>query len=68
MRIDYPQHDVHTLSVEETIASFETNAEKGISASEANIRAERFGANIVEAQHQKSIWVMLLLQFKNPIV
>ncbi len=68
MKINYPRQDVHTLSVEDTVQSFETNAEKGIAASEAESRTKQFGANIYEAQKQKSIWMMLLLQFKSPIV
>ena len=68
MKINYPQQDVHTLSVEEIVQSFDTNAEKGIATSEAENRTKQFGANIYEAQKQKSIWMMLLLQFKSPIV
>jgi P-type Ca2+ transporter type 2C len=68
MKIKYPLQDVHTLTVEETISSFETDAEKGITASEAESRTKQFGANTYEVQKQKSIWLMLLLQFKSPIV
>ena len=68
MKIKYPLQEVHALSVEETVASFNTNVEKGISASEAQNRIKQFGANIYEAQKQKSIWIMLLLQFKSPVV
>lgn len=68
MKIKYPLQEVHALSVEETVASFNTNVEKGISASEAQNRTKQFGANIYEAQKQKSIWIMLLLQFKSPVV
>ena len=68
MKMNYPMQDVHTLSVEEILQIFETEAEKGITASEAEKRIKQFGANIYEAQKQKSIWMMLLLQFKSPIV
>ena len=68
MKINYPQQDVHTLSVEEIVQSFETHAEKGITASEAENRTKQFGANTYEAQKQKSIWMILLMQFKSPIV
>jgi len=66
--MNYPMQDVHTLSVEEILQIFETKAEKGITASEAENRTKQFGANVYEAQKQKSIWMMLLLQFKSPIV
>ena len=68
MKISYPVYDVHALSVEDVVQSFETNAEKGITASEAENRTRQFGENTHEAQKQKSIWMILLMQFKSPIV
>ena len=68
MKISYPVYDVHALSVEDVVQSFETNAEKGITASEAENRTKQFGENTYEAQKQKSIWMILLMQFKSPIV
>ena len=68
MKITYPFINPHTLSAEEIVQAFETNAENGITQSEAENRTKEFGANIYEAQKQKSIWMMLLLQFKSPIV
>ena len=68
MNIKYPIEAVHTLSVEETITSLETNPENGISVAEAEVRTAKFGANIYAEQKQKSVWLILLLQFKSPIV
>ena len=68
MKITYPLQDAYTLSVEEIVQSFITNAEKGITQLEADNRIKQFGANIYAVQKQKSIWMMLLLQFKSPIV
>ncbi|MBK5270820.1 MAG: cation-translocating P-type ATPase [Bacteroidia bacterium] len=68
MKIKYPLEDVYTLSVEETASSLQTNIEKGLSQSEANLRIKEFGANIYEVKKQKSIWLILLIQFKSPIV
>ena len=68
MNIKYPLESVHTLSVEETITAFETNAHDGIGASEVETRTAKFGTKIYAAQKQKSLWLMLLLQFKSPIV
>jgi len=68
MNIKYPIESVHTLSIEETITALETNAHDGISATEAEVRTAKFGANIYAAQKQKSVWLILLLQFKSPIV
>ena len=68
MKITYPLQDAYTLSVEEIVQSFITNAEKGITQLEADNRIKQFGANIYAVQKQKSIWMMLLMQFKSPIV
>lgn len=68
MNIKYPLLDVHTLTVEEIEQILHTNVIKGISIFEAENRTKQFGANIYDAQKQKSIWLMLLLQFKSPIV
>lgn len=68
MKITYPFISPHTLTAKEIVQAFDTNADNGISQSEADNRTAEFGANIYEAQKQKSIWMMLLLQFKSPIV
>ena len=68
MNVKYPLEAVHTLSVEETITAFDTNAQNGITEADAEERTSAFGANIYAAQKQKSVWLMLLLQFKSPIV
>ena len=68
MEITYPFDDPHTPAAAEILQSFETNAETGLSQAEADNRAKKFGANIFEAQKQKSIWLMFLLQFMSPIV
>ncbi len=68
MRIKYPLENIHTLSVEETIASFQTDVVKGLTESEATKRAKEFGSNSYQAQKQKSAWLILLRQFKSPIV
>ena len=68
MNIKYPLESVHTLSVDEIMTAFETNAQNGIGAAEAETRTAKFGANIYAAQKQKPLWLMLLLQFKSPIV
>ena len=68
MNIKYPIEDTHTLTIEEVLESFQTDAGKGISRVEAEKRSEEFGLNVYQAQKQKSIWLILLLQFKSPIV
>ncbi len=68
MNIQYPLADPHTFSVAEIVQALETDAKLGLSEAQANERALAFGANVYQSQKQKSIWVMLLLQFKSPIV
>lgn len=68
MSIQYPIADPHTLSAEEIQLALETNVTDGISQSEAEKRHVTFGPNLHQAQKQKSIWLMILLQFKSPIV
>ena len=68
MKINYPLADPHTFSVEEILKAFEVDPKKGLSETEAAKRIADFGANIYAAQKQKNIWMMMLLQFKSPIV
>ncbi|WP_426095289.1 cation-translocating P-type ATPase [Flavobacterium sp. DSR2-3-3] len=68
MKIKYPQSYPHSFSVEEVVIAFQTDSESGLSQPEAEKRTREFGPNIYQAQKQKSIWLMMLLQFKSPIV
>lgn len=68
MNIKYPVEDAHTLSIGEVLQSFQTDSDKGLSKSEAEKRSKEFGLNIYEAQKQKSVWLILIWQFKSPIV
>ena len=68
MKIKYPLSDPHALSKEEILMALHTDSEVGLSQTEAEKRAAKFGPNIYEAQKQKSIFLMMLLQFKSPIV
>jgi Ca2+-transporting ATPase len=66
--MNYPQKDVHTLSIEKVLQEFETDADRGIATTEADKRAQTFGANSYQRQKQKSVWLIFLQQFKSPIV
>jgi P-type Ca2+ transporter type 2C len=68
MPIKYPIENPHILSVEEVLGTFQTNANQGLAVHEANKRNKDFGLNIYETQPQKSVWLILLEQFKSPIV
>ena len=68
MKIKYPLANPHTLSVEEILLAMHTDPEVGLSQAEAEKRAVAFGPNIYQTQKEKSILLMMLLQFKSPIV
>ena len=68
MKIKYPIKNPHTLSVEEILQLFETDAVAGISKTEAENRLKQFGLNVYQAQKPKPIWLMLIQQFNSPIV
>ncbi len=68
MKVNYPAIDVHSFSTEEILNSFQTNAESGITNSDAQKRTKQYGLNSYKAQRQKSIWLMILQQFANPIM
>jgi P-type Ca2+ transporter type 2C len=68
MHIKYPFKDPHTLSVEDVLKTFETKAETGLSASEAENRSKKYGLNVYQTQKQKPIWLMFVQQFNSPIV
>ncbi len=46
----------------------DTNAETGLSSAETENRLKEFGPNSYQRQKQKSIWRMILQQFRSPIV
>ena len=68
MKIEYPIKNPHVQSVENILASLETNVHNGLTHHEAHKRNNDFGLNVYEAQVQKSVWLILLQQFKSPIV
>jgi Ca2+-transporting ATPase len=68
MQNKFPNHDIHTLSLEEIFRNFDTNAEVGLNKSEATARLKKYGLNAYTSQKPKNPWFILLEQFKSPIV
>jgi Ca2+-transporting ATPase len=68
MKIKYPPLNPHAFSLEEILFAFQTDSKAGLSQTEAKKRTVEFGPNIYQSRKQKSIWLMMLLQFKSPIV
>jgi P-type Ca2+ transporter type 2C len=68
MKIQYPIENAHNISIEDLSKTFQTNVNQGLSGHEAHLRNMHFGLNIYETQPPKSIWLIVLEQFKSPIV
>jgi Ca2+-transporting ATPase len=68
MSIKYPIINPQALTVEGIIAATETDKNSGLRPSEAKRRTATFGSNSYKTQQQKSAWLILLQQFKSPIV
>ena len=68
MIIKYPLLQPYSLPAEEVVKLMQTNTAAGISHQEAEKRGRTYGLNSYKSQKQKSLWVILLLQFKSPIV
>lgn len=68
MKINYPIADPHTFSIKEILIELQSDSAAGISQNEAENRTKAFGLNVYQTQKQKSILLMMLLQFKSPIV
>lgn len=68
MNIKYLLKDPYTFTIDEIVNLFQTDTTKGISKSEAEKRSKEFGLNVYQVKKQKSIWIILLQQFKSPIV
>src|SRR5690554_105431 len=68
MKIKYPLAYPHIFSAEEILLALQTDSLAGLTQSEAQRRTKEFGSNVYQVQKQKSIWLMMLLQFKSPIV
>ncbi|MDP9079384.1 MAG: cation-transporting P-type ATPase [Bacteroidota bacterium] len=64
----YPLAHPFSLSVAEVLRLAQTDGNKGISEHEAAKRSEAFGLNSYKTQKQKSLWLILLAQFRSPIV
>jgi P-type Ca2+ transporter type 2C len=68
MKIKYPIEAPQSFSVEEILLAFQTDSKNGISQSEAVKRSSEFGSNVYKAQKEKSIFLLIVLQFRSPIV
>ncbi|GAB2616557.1 cation-transporting P-type ATPase [Emticicia sediminis] len=68
MRNTHPNYDIHTFKIEKILRDFNTNPETGLTKTEASVRIKKYGLNVYTSQKPKNPWLILLEQFKSPIV
>lgn len=68
MKIKYPIEYPHSIVVEEIAQIFQVSINQGLSVHEASHRNKTYGLNLYEVQPQKSVWLIILEQFKSLIV
>lgn len=61
-------HAWHRMSEREVLSVLKTDADTGLEAGEAQRRRELFGENVLKAKKGKSVWLMFLSQFHQPLV
>ncbi len=60
--------DPHSQSIQNVIDQLHSDAIKGLTGLEAQKRIKVFGANAVQSQVRKSMWIILVSQFISPLV
>ncbi|MEO8885031.1 MAG: cation-transporting P-type ATPase [Mucilaginibacter sp.] len=68
MSINYPVKNAFALTVDEVTVAHKTSITQGITQPEAKKRGLTWGANTYKTRQQKSLWYVMLQQFKSPIV
>jgi len=63
-----PTGNPHSLKVEEVAKLLDVNLKTGLNEHSINDRITKYGLNSYAEQKQKSIWLILLEQFKSPII
>ncbi|MEO7216536.1 cation-transporting P-type ATPase [Mucilaginibacter sp.] len=64
----YPLNQPFSLPVDDVANLLQANTIEGITHHEAEKRSHTYGPNSYKTQKQKSPWLILLFQFKSPIV
>ncbi len=68
MLIKYPLDHPYSLSVKDVSMHMQTDMLVGLTAKEASLRSKTYGLNSFKIKQQKSLWLIMLFQFKSPIV
>lgn len=59
---------IETLTIEDTLESFQTNKKKGLTKEEAEIRSLKYGKNKLDEKKKKGWFMIFLEQMNNPMV
>ena len=62
-----PREPWFAQDAERVVAAMETDAERGLSRSEAGARLSRYGPNEIAAEKPPSVWAIALLQLRDPM-
>jgi len=65
---NYPIENAHSITIENIASLLKANQQNGLSDDEVDKRIEAYGLNSYKEQKQKSIFLLLLEQFKSPII
>ena len=57
----------HSMSLDDVWTSVDSNIE-GLTSTEASVRFEKFGANELPKEKEVPAWLLLLLQFRSPLM
>ncbi|NNU33398.1 cation-transporting P-type ATPase [Mucilaginibacter sp. S1162] len=64
----YPLAQPFSLSAAEVVSLMRTDSANGLGEHEAGRRRNKFGSNTYPGQERKNSWLILLEQFRSPIV
>lgn len=59
---------MHNIPIADVVRELGTNVISGLTSDEAAARLKRFGANSIAESKGTSVWIILVRQFKSPIV
>ncbi len=58
----------HELEAEQVLEKLETDLTKGLTSEQSDSRLKEFGRNVISSKGGKSAWLVLLLQFNQPLI
>jgi len=65
---NYPIEYAHSITIENIASLLQANQQNGLSDNEVDKRIKSYGLNSYKEQKQKSIFLILIEQFKSPII